>query len=66
MKISKQKLDISMARSGKDMTALKRETSCGTVNRIYQGLPVRPKTVNKIARALGCDVLDIIEGEKGD
>lgn len=64
MKISKEKFLLAKARacmSTKDLVnaGIPRGTLCG----ILQGRSVRPETAGKIAKALKCDVTEIIETE---
>lgn len=66
MKISKTKFDIALARACTNATELsKKGIGRTTLNRATgsgkEG--VSPKTVGKIARALGVDVTDLLESE---
>ena len=59
MKIDKAKLDIERARKVLKLDEL--GVSKATVKRIRAGEEIKPYTVGKIAKALGCDVTDILE-----
>lgn len=61
MKVDPQKLDLFLARKCKSLSDLRDGTSPQTLKRIRQGNDVQPKTVGRIANALGVDVADIIE-----
>ena len=64
MKLSRQKYEIARARAcmgQKDLVAA--GIPKGTLCRIIGGAELRPETAGKIAKALGVDVLDIIETE---
>ena len=63
MKISKAKFDLAIARSGKMREEYRDAISDGTLVNIRRGREIRPSTVGRIARALGCDPADIIEEE---
>lgn len=61
MKISKTKYELAMARANKKVKDIvKAGISASTLTDIWER-DVRPVTVGKIAKALGCDVIDIIE-----
>lgn len=61
MKISKTKYELAMARANKKVKDIvKAGISASTLTDIWER-DVRPVTVGKIAKALGCDVTDIIE-----
>ena len=63
MNLSKEKIKVFMAR--KELTiaelAERCELSRQRVSRIFNSKNVTPKTAGKIARALGCDIMEIIE-----
>ena len=64
MKVNRQKLELAMARAcmdSKDLP-LAAQLPRPTVNNAIVGKSVRPKTVGCIAKALGCDPADILEG----
>lgn len=63
MKISKQKIDIAMARKCITTSELaeKAQVPKPTVNAIVGGRNAKPITVGKVARALNVDVTEIIE-----
>ena len=62
MKIDNRKLELALARKCKSMSDLRDGSSPQTLRRIMNGEEVKPKTVGRIALALGCDVADILEG----
>lgn len=62
MKIDNQKLDLHLARQCKSLRDLRDGCSSQTLRRIRHGEDVTPKTVGRIAKALGCDPVDILEG----
>lgn len=62
MKIDPKKLDLHLARECKSLSDLRDGTSPQTLKRIRRGEEVQPKTAGRIAKALGCDVADILEG----
>ncbi|MGM9577843.1 MAG: helix-turn-helix domain-containing protein [Evtepia sp.] len=62
MKIDLKKLDLLLARECKSLSDLRDGSSPQTLKRIRRGEEVQPKTVGRIARALGCDPSDILEG----
>lgn len=61
MKIDNYKLDIVLARKCKTLSALRDGTSPQTLTRIKRGEEIKPSTLGRIARSLGCDVTDIIK-----
>lgn len=63
MKVSRDKLNLAMARACMNTAELTRvaEMPRPTVNNAITGRDVRPATIGKIARALGVDVTEIIE-----
>ena len=65
MKADRKKLELAKARACMDTADL--ATVAGlprpTVNNIIAGRSVRPATLGRIARALGCDPADIIQEE---
>lgn len=64
MKVDRQKLELAMARACMDSKDLPAAAHLPrpTVNNAIVGKSVRPKTAGLIAKALGCDVADILEG----
>lgn len=60
MRVDPKKLELCLARACKSERELREGTSPQTFMRIRQGKDVKPKTVGRIARALGVDVTDII------
>lgn len=65
MKISKSKLNISLARKQWNQRDLRDNAivSAQTILNLNKGKSVMPATVGKIAAALGVDVTEIIEDE---
>lgn len=61
MKIDLTKLDIVLARECKTISDLRGSASPQTLARVKRGEEVKPRTIGKIARALGVDVMDILE-----
>lgn len=62
MKIDLNRLDLILARECKTMSDLKDGVSPQTLTRIRRGEEVKPRTLGRIARALGVDVTEIMEG----
>lgn len=65
MRANKEKLVLAMARAclnPKDL-ARKAEMPPQTVNGVIRGRNARPATLGRIARALGCDPVDILAKE---
>lgn len=65
MKASREKLELAMARAcmTPDELTAAAEMPRPTINNVITGRSVRPATLGRIARALGCDPADILEGE---
>lgn len=65
MKISKSKLNITLARKQWNQRDLRDNAivSAQTILNLNKGKSVMPATVGKIAAALGVDVTEIIEDE---
>ena len=64
MRANREKLTLAMARAcmnTEDLAALA-EMPRPTVNNVITGRNVRPGTLGRIARALGVDVTEIMEG----
>lgn len=61
MHIDPKKMELYLARACMSETDLRNGTSPQTLLRIRRGMEVKPKTVGRIARALGVDVTDIIQ-----
>lgn len=63
MRIDKAKLEIEMARACMNAVDLSEAANMPrtTVNNVVAGREARPATIGKIAKALGIDVMDIIE-----
>lgn len=64
MKINATKLDLAIARSGRNITYLR---TCGlaplSVVKARRGEETSPVILGKIAKALNCDPADLIEEE---
>ena len=61
MRINKSKYQLALARACKDRRDLiAAGIPAGTLCKIYTN-ELKPATVGRIARALGCDVTDIID-----
>ena len=65
MKISKNKLNVALARKQWNQRDLRDNAvvSAQTILNLNKGKSVMPATVGKIAAALGVDVTEIIENE---
>lgn len=65
MKISRKKIEIQQARSGLSSVQIAElcNTSVQVISRALQKGACNPVTLGKIARALGVDPVDIVEGE---
>ena len=63
MRISKEKMDIILARECRSISDLRAGASPQTLAKIQRGENLRPSTAGKIAKALGVDVTAIIESE---
>ena len=66
MRVDRNKAAIARARSCKSSAELIEASGLvqATFNRAMRGVDVKPATLGKIARALGVDVLDILEDEE--
>lgn len=66
MKVNRKKLDLVMARKCMNIEDIvKSGVSRGTFNNLYRNSNnMQPKTVGKIAKALGCDITEIIDIEE--
>ena len=66
MKIDLDKLNMMLARNCLSLSDLRSGTSPQTLRRICKGEEVKPKTLGRIARALGCDPAELVreEGEE--
>lgn len=64
MKADRRKLELAMARScmTPDDLAKAAKMPRPTTNNVIAGRSVRPATLGKIAKALNCDPIDIMEG----
>ena len=66
MQVNKKSLELEMARAcmnAKDISEASNMPE-STVKNVISGRNVKPRTLGKIAKALGCDPLDIIEQEE--
>lgn len=63
MRLSKEKVQVCMARSEMSVKKLAVEYGCTTqfINSLFLRRSVRPSTAGRIAKALGVDVTEIIE-----
>ncbi len=63
MKINRQKLEIAMARAelNRNTLAEKANMPIPTICNVYVRGTCKPATAGRIAKALGCDVTEIIE-----
>lgn len=64
MKVDQKKLEIALARKGKSFTEIAKEmkidvSMISKINKGFDGL--RPRTVGKLAKALGVDVTELLE-----
>lgn len=68
MKAIKEKLVLAMARTCMNPQDLAKAAQMPpqTVNGFIRGRSVRPATAGKIAKALGVDVAEIVEIERGE
>lgn len=64
MKIDNAKLDMALAKKCINLRSLRADMSVQTLSRIRQGADVRPATLGKLAKALGCDPSDIVAREE--
>lgn len=65
MKANRQKLELAMARAcvNANDIAEKAEMPQPTVKNVLTGRNVNPRTIGRVAKALGVDVTEIIESE---
>lgn len=63
MKADRQKLEMAMARAcmTPDELAKAAEMPRATLNNAIVGKGIRPKTLGRIAKALGCDPSELVE-----
>lgn len=63
MKLDKVKLEIAMARAQMSRSTLSKEANVPmtTLNSVCTRCACKPVIVGKLAKALGCDVTEIIE-----
>lgn len=62
MKVNPTKLNIFLASQCKTAADLRPGISPQTLSKVKRGQDVRPDVVGRIARSLGVDVNDIMEG----
>ena len=65
MKVNRERLRLAMARACMDTHDLAKVADMPrpTVNNVITGRSIRPATLGRIARALNCDVEDLVKGE---
>lgn len=64
MELDRNKLDIALARKCFSIVDLRKAVGGSTISKVIQGkLPLRPKTLGKIAKALDVDPMEIIKEE---
>ena len=63
MKVNRNKLELAMARACLNPAnlAIKAGLPRPTLNNAIVGRSVRPDTIGRMAKALGCDVTEIID-----
>ena len=63
MKVNRSKLELAMARACMSPADLANKAVLPrpTLNNVIVGRSVRPVTIGRIAKALGCDVTEILE-----
>lgn len=63
MKADRRKLELAMARACMNTKDLPEAAKMprATVNNVITGKGVRPSTLGRVAKALNCDVVDIME-----
>jgi len=61
MKINPYKLDVCLARACMTDRRMREYVSSNTMTKIRRGEEIKPRTVGKIARALGVDPAALIE-----
>ena len=67
MKLDRQKFEIARARACMGQTDFEKAgVPKGTLCRAMSGKGCKPETIGKIAKALGCDVVEIIEQERSE
>lgn len=66
MKVQQLNLNLAMARKCMNPQDLAKAAGLPpqTVNGVIRGRNVRPATLGKVARALGCDPAELVEQEK--
>lgn len=62
MRIDPEKLDLALARKCKTISELRKQVSPQTLVKVRRGEEIKPRTLGRIANALGVDPADIIEG----
>ncbi|MBE7004701.1 MAG: hypothetical protein E7425_10580 [Ruminococcaceae bacterium] len=61
MRVSKNKLEVALARQCKNLHELRGELSPQTLTKINRGDELQAKTVGRLAQLLQCDPADLIE-----
>lgn len=66
MKADRKKTELAMARACMNMydIAAKANMPQNTVKNVLYGKPCKPRTVGRVAKALGVDPIEIIEQEE--
>lgn len=62
MKVSMEKLDLALAAQCKTVSNLRPGVSPQTLLKIKRGEEIRSDSAGRIARALGVDVAELVEG----
>lgn len=65
MKADREKLEIAMARACMNADSLSKAAGMPrpTLNNVITGRSARPDTIGRIAKALGIDVMEILENK---
>jgi len=66
VKISKNKLDIALARQCKSLRDLRGDLAPGTLVKINNGDELRAKTVGRLAQLLNCDPAELVQEGGGE
>ena len=61
MRVNRGKLDLALARKCMSMSELRDWVAPQTLTRVRKGENIKPATLGRIAKALGVDVVDILE-----
>lgn len=67
MKIVRSKLELALAKNCMALSDLRDGFSSTTLTRMMKepSVEVRPQTIGRLAKALNCQVEDLIDNEKG-